>query len=1008
MAAFPALILTNAGVLLQSKVQGGAALELTNIQMGSGQLNGQPIGPLTALISQDATVPIQGGKAVGQNTYQVSGFFTNGDLQAGFWWREIGVFANDPDNGEILYAYANAGDAGDYIPTVTDQRIEKYIYVSMALANAASVTVEIPQSDTFIPSSEKGQPDGVASLDETGKVPAAQLPDMDYIPNREKGAAGGVAPLGDDSKVPEQYLPEIGAPADGLPTNDVRSYPVREGESISAGDVVNVDSDVYHGVTAQANVEHVFYSAAVTYTDCIWLNEKYCVLAYLANNNRVALYDIETNKEVSALGLPTDISSVLLARLDDSHFVVQYLVNEDLRAVVVKLTGTNISSGSYTIVSPRVTESHSVIPISNALVLSIYNFSGLRAEFISVDGMSCTAASSVSILPDNTGSNYISATRISDDSNGNKRVCICFADISDGNKGKAVIATIDSSNAVTFGDVVTIRDSDCSLSDCIYADSLIMCLFGQYLYALNDSLKIQGESKTIAIGDQKMLKLLSINNDAILLASKGSSTTSAALKMKWTGTEFIEKAAFVFNNNQKALYNSGSDIGNNKMLIAYADTGNSNYGTTTILEVSGDQIAGSFVDNSKDAIALESGSGGDMIKIGFGGYCECPSVTANQEIVGAGDGAVSAISPQDGWLWIDPRHEYQSGNHPSTTHIYGVLWDGTSQTAMSRTDNAAAFVDPNPSVDGSGGSSPFDGLMPWAGMERVTDPEAGELVAIPKYWYKWTKSGNILKLQIADSPADGFFVSPAHCDRGDGKGERDVVYVGRYHCSGNYKSTTGTSPRVQDTRATMRSNIHSLGNTVYQWDLAMNWTIKMLYFVEFADWNSQLKIGYGCGNNSSIESMGYTDDMPYHTGTTQASRTTYGLSTQYRYIEGLWDNVYDWVDGCYYNNNGLNIILNPANFSDTKGGIPIGIPSNGYPTALDVSGALGNQWIFPTAADGSTQTYIPDLWDYYASRPCLYVGGSYGTNCNNGILRVGCNTESNSLSTVGSRLMKLP
>ena len=123
MAAFPNLVLTNAGIALQNKVQGGAVLELTNIQMGSGQLNGQPIGPLTALISSNATVPIQGGQAIGQNTYQVEGFFTNADLSAGFWWREIGIFANDPDNGEILYAYANAGDAGDYIPTVTDQRI---------------------------------------------------------------------------------------------------------------------------------------------------------------------------------------------------------------------------------------------------------------------------------------------------------------------------------------------------------------------------------------------------------------------------------------------------------------------------------------------------------------------------------------------------------------------------------------------------------------------------------------------------------------------------------------------------------------------------------------------------------------------------------------------------------------------------------------------------------------------------------------------------------------------
>lgn len=343
------------------------------------------------------------------------------------------------------------------------------------------------------------------------------------------------------------------------------------------------------------------------------------------------------------------------------------------------------------------------------------------------------------------------------------------------------------------------------------------------------------------------------------------------------------------------------------------------------------------------------------------------------------------------------------------THIYGVLWDGTSQTAMSRTDNAAAFVDPVPYVAGASTySSPFDTLMPWAGMERVTDPEAGELVAIPKYWYRWTKSGNSLKLQIADGPAEGFFVSPAHCDRGDGKGERDVVYIGRYHCGSNYKSVTGVLPLANITREAARNGIHALGSTIYQWDWAIVWTARMLYMVEFAEWNSQTAVGYGCGNGSSAGSMGYTDSMPYHTGTTQASRTTYGLGTQYRYIEGLWDNVYDWVDGCYYNNNGLNIILNPANFSDTTGGTAIGVPVGGYPTALGMSEALGNQWVYPTAAGGSDSTYVPDNWVFYASYPCLRVGGYYGQSLDRGLFYVYCNAASSASSYIGSRLMKLP
>ena len=346
----------------------------------------------------------------------------------------------------------------------------------------------------------------------------------------------------------------------------------------------------------------------------------------------------------------------------------------------------------------------------------------------------------------------------------------------------------------------------------------------------------------------------------------------------------------------------------------------------------------------------------------------------------------------------------------SFVHIYGAVWDGTSTTAWTRTDDSADFVDPVPYVSGASAySSPFDDLMPWSGMERVTDEVAGELVKIPKFWYKWTKSGNSLKLQIADKAVDGFYVSPAHCDRGDGAGERDAVYVGRYHCAVNtLKSSTGVIPGAGSTRSNARNYIHQLGNTIWQWDWAMNWTIKMLYLVEFADWNSQTKIGYGCGNNSSKQVTGYTDSMPYHTGTTQANRTTYGLGTQYRYIEGLWDNVYDWVDGCYHNGNGLNIILNPNDFSDTTGGTLVGKPSSGYPSALTVDEALDNQWVYPTAAGGSDSTYVPDDWNFNASSPCLYVGGGYSQYLYYGLFCVYSNAISNTAPGIGSRLMKLP
>ena len=344
-------------------------------------------------------------------------------------------------------------------------------------------------------------------------------------------------------------------------------------------------------------------------------------------------------------------------------------------------------------------------------------------------------------------------------------------------------------------------------------------------------------------------------------------------------------------------------------------------------------------------------------------------------------------------------------------HIYGVVWDGTSTTVWSRTDEAASFVNPTPYRAGATSyGSPFDNLYPWSGMVRVTDAVAGELVAIPKFWYKWTKSGNSLKLQIADKETDGFHVSPAHADRGDGAGGRDIVYVGRYHCNtNNYKSQSGVKPKANITRSTARTSIHNLGSNIWQSDIQMRMTIWMLYLVEFADWNSQKTIGKGCGNNSATENMGYTDSMPYHTGTTLASRDSYGLGTQYRYIEGLWDNVYDWGDGCYYNSNGLNIINTPSSFSDNSGGTAVGVPSSGWPSAFTVATVAGMEWvIYPTASGGSETTYSADSWGFGASVPCLCFGGSYNQSGGHGLFCVVYTSASNSVASIGCRLQKLP
>lgn len=269
-----------------------------------------------------------------------------------------------------------------------------------------------------------------------------------------------------------------------------------------------------------------------------------------------------------------------------------------------------------------------------------------------------------------------------------------------------------------------------------------------------------------------------------------------------------------------------------------------------------------------------------------------------------------------------------------------------------------------------------------------------------------------MSVQISMSQHDGFSPAPIFQDTGDGRGELDYILVGRYHCASDFKSKTGVIPHTNITRAAFRTGIHNLGTDVYQWDYAVRLTLFYLYIVEFADWNSQAKIGYGCGNDNNAQAQGATDSMPYHTGTAAASRTTYAVGVQYRHIEGLWDNVIDFIDGIYFSGANVYIIKNPDNFSDSANGTLIGTRSTaaGYISAWFVSSADGyEEFIYPSAAGGSESTYVCDYCYYDASGVVLVAGGNHGHDPRRGLFYLGGNDRaSDAYGGVGSRCMKKP
>lgn len=143
--SFPSgLTITNKGRALQAKAQTGVQLNFTKMQIGDGQLSGQLPGDMTALINSKKDIELTrflvltGGKA------QISGFFSNASFTTGFYYRELGVFAQDPYEGEILYCYGNAGSAAEYIPAGGGADVlERYLSVVLIIGAAANVSATL-------------------------------------------------------------------------------------------------------------------------------------------------------------------------------------------------------------------------------------------------------------------------------------------------------------------------------------------------------------------------------------------------------------------------------------------------------------------------------------------------------------------------------------------------------------------------------------------------------------------------------------------------------------------------------------------------------------------------------------------------------------------------------------------------------------------------------------------------------------------------------------------------
>jgi len=110
-------ILTNKGRNLLAKVQQGRCnLTCTKMKLGSGTISGsQTLETLTDLVEPKQNLGITNLTFQETGYCEISATVTNAGLQTGYYVKEAGLFATDPDDGEILYA-VTTDTAPDYLP----------------------------------------------------------------------------------------------------------------------------------------------------------------------------------------------------------------------------------------------------------------------------------------------------------------------------------------------------------------------------------------------------------------------------------------------------------------------------------------------------------------------------------------------------------------------------------------------------------------------------------------------------------------------------------------------------------------------------------------------------------------------------------------------------------------------------------------------------------------------------------------------------------------------------
>ena len=235
-------------------------------------------------------------------------------------------------------------------------------------------------------------------------------------------------------------------------------------------------------------------------------------------------------------------------------------------------------------------------------------------------------------------------------------------------------------------------------------------------------------------------------------------------------------------------------------------------------------------------------------------------------------------------------HEIRITRLEKASHIYGVkrARDNNSSSSWERTDDAVGLV-ANAQIGTTAVRNDFDNIKPWSNIIRKNiDLTTGNTTAyygeaefkldgsngdvyteFPDIYWKVWQDEDYDYVQIADGPMEGFTKTKSF----------DIQSYLTGYVDNKLRSYSELTPARSANIGTYRNRARALGNNFCLLDWRY-FVIQLLYLVEYADYNSQTKLGKG------ITSMRNSDSDKALIAETDANRIIISTNGNGNFIVG--------------------------------------------------------------------------------------------------------------------------